>query len=61
MCHVITLMYMIIYGKLYHIWYCIWGNACFVSMKKISIFELVLVNGFYGFIALFANFEDVLS
>ena len=52
---------MIIYGKLYHIWYCIWGIAWFVSMKGISIFDLILGNGFYGFIALFGNYEDVLS
>ena len=38
-----------------------WGNAWFVSMEEISIFDIILRNGFYGLIALFANPKDVLS
>ena len=30
-------------------------------MEKISFFYKILGNGFYGFIALFANSKDVLS
>ena len=47
--------------KMYHISYCIWGNAWSVSLEKISIFYKILGNGFYGFITLFANSKDVLS
>ena len=54
----------IIYDYLWivhHIWSCEWGNALFVSLEMISIFYKILGNGFYGFIALFANSKDVLS
>ena len=30
-------------------------------MEEISIFDIILRNGFYGLIALFANPKDVLS
>ena len=30
-------------------------------MEEISIFDIILGNGFYGFIALFANSKHVLS
>ena len=30
-------------------------------MEEINIFDIILGNGFYGFIALFANSKDVLS
>ena len=52
---------MIFLWKVHHICYCIWGNAWFVSMEKTSFFDLILWNGFYQFIALFAKFKDVLS
>ena len=39
----------------------IWENALFVSMEEISIFDIILGNGFYEFIALFANSKDALS
>ena len=39
----------------------IWENAWFVSMEEISIFDIILGNGFYEFIALFANSKDALS
>ena len=47
--------------KVHHISYCIWGNAWFVSMEKISIFDLILENRFYGFIVSFERFKDALS
>ena len=47
--------------KVHHICYCKWGNAWFVSMEKTSIFDRILGNGFYKFIALFAKFKDALS
>ena len=58
---VVTLLYMIIYEKriIFNI-ACIWGNVWFVSMEEISIFDITIGNGFYGFIALFANSKDVL-
>ena len=37
------------------------GNVWFVSMEKISIFDLILENRFYGFIVLFERFNDALS
>ena len=30
-------------------------------MEEINIFDIIFGNGFYGFVALFANFKDVLS
>ena len=30
-------------------------------MEEINIFDIILGNGFYGFVALFANSKDVLS
>ena len=39
----------------------IWENALFVSMEEISIFDIILGNGFYEFIALFENSKDALS
>ena len=55
---VVTLMYIIVYEKLFRICYCIWGNAWFVSMEKIKFFYLILGNGFCRLIALFAKFKD---
>ena len=46
---------------MHHNCQCIWGNAWFVSMEKVGIFDIILGNGFYGFIALFENSKDVLS
>ena len=51
-------MYIIVYEKLYRICYCIWGNAWFVSMEKISIFYLIFGNEFCRLIALFAKFKN---
>ena len=28
--------------KMYHIWYCIWGNAWIVDMENMSNFDLIL-------------------
>ena len=47
--------------KAHHVQYYIWGNAWFVSMEETSIFDIILGNGFYGFIALFSNSKHVLS
>ena len=30
-------------------------------MEEINIFDIIIGNGFYGFVALFANSKDVLS
>ena len=42
---VVTLIYiyMIIYMKMHHIWYCIWGNTLIVDMEKWASFKKSLI------------------
>ena len=55
------MLYMIIYEK-HTIFNIAYGeNAWFFSMEEMSIFDIIIGNGFYGFIALFANSKNVLS